>query len=392
MGAILVFRANSYAQTIALCVSSALLPKPVLTVDSPYISDMARGLGRDNLLSGPGRSTRLDTQLRGSATTLQWSGDGTGLLTAANLLSARYPFSEGDRLRGTVVFALTTPDTDGAGALANRKVAAPPVSGQVSTEVVGLSKKVFEPTWLPGGEVELGYQFTVANMGKSPLTNIQVADNLERVFGVSGVRIQSVVVRTNGEWATNLGYTGRGADTTMLLAGAGLPAGAYRTVQLTVRLAVSQVSSVTFKNQAYVKAIDVNGTVCRDRSTSGDEPDPDKNGNPGDNDEPTQIALRSVATIDDVFVPEGFSPNDDGINDRFVVSYVPEGVTMYLRVFNRWGNTVFERDQYQNDWDGRANVGVLSGVGGQGLPVGTYFYVLTLSDGREFSRYITLNR
>lgn len=363
---------------------------------APCMSNPARVLVWADSLNGSRGSVVLHTQLRGVATDPQWSGTGTGLLTSANEPSTRYLFSEADRLRGTVVFALTTPDPDDAGpcagALASLTVAVPLVNGQMGTEVVGLSKKVSEPTWLPNGEVELMYQFTVANMGKNTLTNVQVVDDLERVFTASGARIQAVTVRADGGWATNLAYTGRGADTTMLQAGAGLPAGAQRTLQLSVRLQLGQSNTLTFDNQAHVKALDVNGSICRDRSTNGNDPDPDKNGNPGDNDEPTLITLHSVAATDDVFIPEGFSPNDDGINDRFVVSRVPVGVTMHLRVFNRWGHTVFENEQYQNDWNGTANVGIATGSRGQGLPDGTYFYVLTLSDGREYSRFITLSR
>ncbi len=363
---------------------------------APCMSNPARVVVWADSLNDQRGSVVLHTQLRGSATNPQWSGTGTGLLTSANELSTRYLFSEADRLRGTIVFALTTPDPDGsgpcAGALASLTVAVPTVNGQAGNEVVGLSKKVFEPTWLPNGEVELMYQFTVANMGKNPLNNVQVVDDLNRAFASVGAKIQAVTVRADNGWATNLSYTGRGADTTLLHAGASLPAGARRTVQMVVRLNVGQANTLTFDNQAHVKALDVNGTICRDRSTNGNDPDPDKNGNPGDNNEPTLITVHSVATTDEVFIPEGFSPNGDGINDRFVVSRVPVSITMHLRVFNRWGHSVYENQTYQNDWNGTANVGIVTGVGGQGLPEGTYFYVLTLSDGREYSRFITLNR
>ena len=363
---------------------------------APCLSNPARAVVWADSLNGPRGSVMLHAQLRGSATNPQWNTMGTGLLTSANALSTRYLFSETDRQRGAIVFALTTPDPDGAGpcvgTLASLTVAVPPVNGQMATEVVGLGKKVFEPTWLPNGEVELVYQLTVANMGKNPLSNVQVVDDLERAFAASGAKIQSVTVRADSGWATNPAYSGRGADTTMLLAGASLPMGKQRTMRMVVRLNIGQANTLTFDNQAHVQALDVNGSLCRDLSTDGSEPDPDKNGNPGDNNEPTLVTLHSVATEGEVFIPEGFSPNDDGINDRFIVGRVPAGATMSLRVFNRWGHTVFERETYQNDWNGTANVGVVSGVKGQGLPEGTYFYVLTLSNGREYSRFMTLNR
>lgn len=369
---------------------------PCANAIAACMSNPARVVVWADSLNGARGSVVLQAQLRGSAKNSQWSSTGTGLLTSATATSTRYLFSETDRQRGSVVFALTTPDPDGdgqcAGALASLTIAVPLANGQTGSEVVGLSKTVFEPTWLPNGEVELVYQLTIANMGKNPLGNVQLVDNLDRAFAGSGARVQSVTVRADSGWATNPAYSGRGADTTMLLAGASLPRGAKRLVRLTVRLNIGQANTLTFDNQAYANALDVNGTICRDLSTSGNDPDPDKNGNPGDNNEPTIITLHSVAAEGEVFIPEGFSPNGDGINDNFIVSRVPAGTTMQLRVFNRWGNPVFEREKYQNDWNGTANVGVVSGVNRQGLPEGTYFYVLTLSDGREYSRFMTLNR
>ncbi len=54
-----------------------------------------------------------------------------------------------------------------------------------------------------------------------------------------------------------------------------------------------------------------------------------------------------------VYVPTGFSPNNDGINDLFTVK--AEGVEDYLLViFDRWGQKVFESDNIDFSWNGRA--------------------------------------
>ncbi|MBO0934748.1 gliding motility-associated C-terminal domain-containing protein [Fibrella aquatilis] len=93
-----------------------------------------------------------------------------------------------------------------------------------------------------------------------------------------------------------------------------------------------------------------------------------------------------------VFIPEGFSPNDDGINDLFVIRNVPAGLTVQLEVFNRWGHRVYANADYRNDWDGTANQGIRANDKGAGLPDGTYFYVVKTSDGREFVRFMTIAR
>jgi len=69
-----------------------------------------------------------------------------------------------------------------------------------------------------------------------------------------------------------------------------------------------------------------------------------------------------------VYVPDGITPNNDGINDRLVI----EGLNNYeqneLIIFDRWGNVVFQASPYKNGWDGSYN--------NTGLPEGAYYYVL----------------
>lgn len=376
-------------------VSITAIITPCKNGITPCISNPARVIVWTDSLNRERGSVALHTQLRGMASLPQWSGSGTGLFTSPEATSTRYLFSESDRQRGVVQLTLSTADPDGggpcAGASASVTVAVPTTSNSI-VEVVGLSKKVMEPAWLLNGEVELTYRLTVKNLGQHILNNVQVVDDLDAVFGGSGATIQALAVRADSGWAMNPAYTGRGADTTLLIAGTNLPAGSQRSMQMVVRLNVGQANTLTFSNLAHVWAIDKNGGTCRDVSTNGSDPDPDKNGNPGDNNEPTTITLHSVGNESTVFIPEGFSPNGDGINDRFVVSRVPIGTTVRLRVFNRWGNAVFSSDNYQNDWNGTAGVGVASGETRQGLPEGTYFYVVSLSDGREYSRFMTISR
>jgi len=93
----------------------------------------------------------------------------------------------------------------------------------------------------------------------------------------------------------------------------------------------------------------------------------------------------------DFFIPDGFSPNGDGINDLFVIRGIFNYPNNKIVIFNRWGNKVYEASPYQNTWDGRSMFGLR--VGGDELPVGTYFYVLDLMDGSPiFKGTIYLNR
>lgn len=57
----------------------------------------------------------------------------------------------------------------------------------------------------------------------------------------------------------------------------------------------------------------------------------------------------------DIYVPTGFTPNGDGVNDRFTP--VPVGIQHYnyFRVFNRWGQLIFSTTRMLDGWDGRLN-------------------------------------
>lgn len=92
-----------------------------------------------------------------------------------------------------------------------------------------------------------------------------------------------------------------------------------------------------------------------------------------------------------VRIPQLFTPNNDGDNDYFVIEHLEEYPKNYLLIFNRWGNKVYEGKPYMNSWDGRNYFG--SKMGGDLLPVGTYFYILDLGDGSAVEKgFIYLNR
>jgi gliding motility-associated-like protein len=84
-----------------------------------------------------------------------------------------------------------------------------------------------------------------------------------------------------------------------------------------------------------------------------------------------------------VFVPEGFSPDGDGINELFIIQGL-EGYPMStLSIYTRSGQLIYESQDYQNDWGGRALHSIIKD--GTLLPTGTYYYVLHLGGT---SRYI----
>ncbi|MFM7595081.1 MAG: gliding motility-associated C-terminal domain-containing protein, partial [Flavobacteriales bacterium] len=85
--------------------------------------------------------------------------------------------------------------------------------------------------------------------------------------------------------------------------------------------------------------------------------------------------------------PNVLTLNNDQTNDVFLIQHLADYDAVQLRVFNRWGNIVYENDAYQNDWSGISN-------DGKELTDGVYFYtVIPISekyayDDKNQSRYI----
>jgi len=73
--------------------------------------------------------------------------------------------------------------------------------------------------------------------------------------------------------------------------------------------------------------------------------------------EQVAVTINVVIPEVDVYVPNIFSPNDDGINDVFLIGFADSVIEEYtLSVFDRWGNRVYDRTLEANSlegWDGK---------------------------------------
>jgi gliding motility-associated-like protein len=87
----------------------------------------------------------------------------------------------------------------------------------------------------------------------------------------------------------------------------------------------------------------------------------------------SHTATAEIEAYNEVYAPEVFTPNGDGVNDYFVFVLNPhESYT--LTIFDRSGQVHFRSDNYQNKWDGTAEAGPYSG---NKLPANTYLYILS---------------
>ena len=86
-----------------------------------------------------------------------------------------------------------------------------------------------------------------------------------------------------------------------------------------------------------------------------------------------EITLSVSCTIDALYVPNAFTPDNNGHNDvLFVRSNGIIDIT-YFRIFDRWGKMLFESDEIESGWDGTFK--------GAAMPAGVYLYTLQASCG-----------
>ncbi|MCF8414799.1 MAG: gliding motility-associated C-terminal domain-containing protein [Crocinitomicaceae bacterium] len=68
--------------------------------------------------------------------------------------------------------------------------------------------------------------------------------------------------------------------------------------------------------------------------------------------------------------PNVLTLNNDGVNEFFLIENIDNYDAVKLQIFNRWGNLIFETEDYQNDWTGKT-------AGGTVVEEGVYFYTAT---------------
>lgn len=87
----------------------------------------------------------------------------------------------------------------------------------------------------------------------------------------------------------------------------------------------------------------------------------------------------TVKESDRFFVPNLITPNDDGLNDTWVLDFLADYPNHLIQVFDRDGRIVFEARNYQNDWGGEG-VTKSGYVGHINLVNGIYTYIIDLGD------------
>lgn len=94
----------------------------------------------------------------------------------------------------------------------------------------------------------------------------------------------------------------------------------------------------------------------------------------------------------ELFIPQGFSPNGDGINDTFHIENLYDSYPQFnIKIYSRQGNLVYEGNANQPEFNGISSHGINTG---NQLPSATYYYVLNLNDADNsiYKGWVYLNR
>lgn len=261
------------------------------------------------------------------------------------------------------------------------------------------------------GATRITYKVVVKNYGGDILKNVLLEDNLRRVFdnNTEFTLLELPTVNQGSLLEPNSQFNGI-SDINLLSEGSVLEVGKQDTVTFVVSAFNTNTEAQTYRNQVLGRATE-NDIEIEDLSVSGEDPDADGDGNPG-NDSGYTINIIDPGVIDtakvNLRISEGISPNGDGINDVFVIS--DENNVMPIEDFgiinviivNRWGHVVYKSDDYAKDlkegrgWGGNANTGVIWSKA-SGLPTGTYYYSIQSANphifgGNAIKGYVTLKR
>ncbi|HEV7672537.1 MAG TPA: SdrD B-like domain-containing protein [Thermoanaerobaculia bacterium] len=164
---------------------------------------------------------------------------------------------------------------------------------------IGVAKRLVSAEREDGTRYQVVFEIAVSNLGNVPLSNVQVIENLAATF--ADAASFTVLSLSSAQLTVNPAFDGAG-DPALLSAGNSLAVGASGTIVLTLRVD-SGGNRGPYSNQVEAHGTSPADEPVIDLSQDGLDPDPDGNGNPGDNGEPTvfelQVSVIEIPTLGD---------------------------------------------------------------------------------------------
>ena len=237
-----------------------------------------------------------------------------------------------------------------------------PVIPPVVTKVLDVTKVAGSAILNLDGTFDLTFTIKAYNLTKNFIDSVLLKDDLTKVFdNTAGIKVVSVT--SSGGLIRNSNYDGI-INTDLVTIASSLDSSKVDSVLL--RINVPSTISGNFQNTV-IGSVPTSIGVLTTLST-----DPTRILSPNDTiRKPTLFVIPKIP----LNIPEGFSPNNDGIDDTWFIRR-PMGTKVSVWVINRWGNEVYKNPNYNNDWRGKGTGNIL----GEDLPEGTYYYIVHGTD------------
>jgi hypothetical protein len=184
-----------------------------------------------------------------------------------------------------------------------------------STPLVGLAKYAVNVTNLPDGSANVTYELNIQNYGDMFIQNLQVTDDLAATFPPTCV--PTVISITSSDFVENVNYNGV-SDINLLSGTDNLPIGGSGSISLTIHIDECGTDFGPFSNTAILTGASPFDVTITDDSQDGSNPDPDADGDPTNNDEPTIVNFDQNPSIGAAKRVADATLNADG---SFIVLY-----------------------------------------------------------------------
>lgn len=229
-------------------------------------------------------------------------------------------------------------------------------------KVVDLNKRIEKVTVNADGTYTVQFNFIINNNSGQILNTLSINDDLTKVFGNS-IDFKVISIDNSGYLNKNPKYDGVNY---INLVGNNIILTDKKQDSISIKILVqglhvdgdytNTASAIVNTDYGIFKVVS-NDPIANPINTSN------------------RIATKFNIPKINVIVAGGFSPNNDGIDDTWIVER-PFGTKISVKVFNRWGNEIYKNFDYQNDWRGKG----ISNFLGQDVQDGTYFYIVEATD------------
>lgn len=212
------------------------------------------------------------------------------------------------------------------------------------------------------GKFIIGFNIKVINKTDRQIDSILVQDDLTKTFArADGYKLHSI--SSTGNLIKNTAFDGIG-NIELLKPGSYLAANSADSIMVKLLIENESIEG-NYDNTANMKTLTDYGLL----DLVSNDTVQNKIGLVN------RLATKFMVPKITLNIPEGFSPNNDGIDDRWIIKH-PFGMKIDVKVVNRWGNEVYANPDYKNDWSGKGVKNFL----GEDLPEGTYYFIVNTTD------------